>query len=81
VLSGLAGTAPSVRASKDRALACLDSLILLLCSAHARPSEAIIREFADADLAMVVARLDDMLPAMWQADYPGNTTPCYAMTR
>jgi len=31
-------------------------------------SEAIIREFADADLAMVVARLDDMLPAMWQAD-------------
>jgi hypothetical protein len=24
---------------------------------------------------MVVARLDDMLPALWQADYPGNTTP------
>jgi hypothetical protein len=46
-----------------------------------RRSEAIIREFADADLAMVVARLDDMLPAMWQADYPGNTTPCYAMMR
>src|SRR5258708_2132504 len=44
-------------------------------------SEAIIREFAGADLAMVVARLDDMLPAMWQADYPGNTTPCYAVTR
>jgi hypothetical protein len=30
---------------------------------------------------VVVARLDDMLPALWQADYPGNTTPCYAMMR
>jgi hypothetical protein len=30
---------------------------------------------------VVVARLDDMLPALWQADYSGNTTPYYAMMR
>jgi hypothetical protein len=30
---------------------------------------------------MVVARFDDMLPALWQTDYSGNTARCYAVMR
>jgi hypothetical protein len=46
--------------------------------------EVIMRELAGADPAMLVAHLDNTLPAMWQADYlgmPGSTENLVTVTQ